>query len=125
MTNTDELKDACPEIYRVIRMNLRNFVMENQDDITADELTDTIIEETYNRDETFTNTDSYDPTVLCVESMFEIVKIVSKISREEYGMTFNVDTIEKTIDLFAYLCAKEIGYELIDMFNLHNNEREI
>lgn len=120
MTET-ELENACPEIYHVIKIYLRNYVNDNR--VTADELDD-IIEHTYNRDQTFTKTDSYDPCVLCIESMFEIVKVVTKICREEYDMTFNIETIEKSIDLYAYLCAKEIGHELIDMYHLDNPDED-
>lgn len=57
-----ELENACPEIYRVIKMDLRNFVNANHDDITADQLIDEIIQDTYNGDQTFTKLDSYDPS---------------------------------------------------------------
>lgn len=115
-----ELENACPEIYHVIKIYLRNYVNNNR--VTADQLIEEVIQDTYNGDQTFTKLDSYDPCVLCVESMFEIVKVVSKICREEYDMTFNIETIEKTIDLYAYLCAKEIGHELIDMYHLDNED---
>lgn len=118
-----ELENACPEIYHVIKMDLRNLVLNDNHNITADQL-DEVIEDTYNGDQTFTKLDSYDPCVLCVESMFEIVKVVTKICREEYDMTFNIETIEKTIDLYAYLCAKEIGHELIDMYHLDNPDED-
>lgn len=119
-----ELELACEEIYMTIYDDIEHYCQDNYKDITEDKFLDEIIEETYNGTVTFTNTNSYNQCVLCVKNIFEIVKIVSKISREEYDITFNVETIEKTIDLYAYLCAKEIAYKMIELYNFGEESEE-
>lgn len=119
------LKSACEEIYEVIYDDIKRFCEDNHHDITEEEFIDEIIEKTYNDDETFTKTDSYNSGLLSVKNMFEILKCVSKITKEEYGYEFEIDTIEKTIDLYAYLCAKEIAYKMIEEFDFkEENESE-
>lgn len=125
MTEFDEtefeskLETAGPEIYSIIRRNLERFVRNNREVLTIDKLMDEDIEEMYNREETFTKKDEYEPEIMIyVESVFEIVKIVSNIHEEDFGINYKFDTIEKTVDAFAYLCAREIGYELIEKYNI-------
>lgn len=109
------LELACEEIYFVIYRGIKEFFEDHHNDVDENELND-MIEESFNND-VFTDQGDYETieeaNILCAKNMFEIVKIVSKITREEYNMTFNIETIEKTIDLYAYLCAKEIAHNMI------------
>lgn len=109
------LELACEEIYMTIYNDIEHYCQDNHNDIDEDEL-DEMIEDMFNND-VFTDTENYDEikkaNILCAKNMFEIVKIVSKVCRGIYNMTFNIETIEKTIDLYAYLCAKEIAHTMI------------
>jgi len=112
-----DLSYTCPAIYDHVKKEVEDlYEIYN---FTTEEEYEEKVEKMYNQDtyservETSEMYGELNDDILMVDYTFDIVKCVMETCEQEYGYTHKLTTFDKTIDLFAYFCAKEIMREVI------------
>ena len=113
---------ACPPMYHTILSDLRNEVhnFTNRDKFEKH------IEEVYNSGKydipLFSVLDKDTPFQEIYSYMFDIIKVTKEICENDYGYTPKLTYPQKSVDLYVYLCAKEIMDELCEEYNIPDEE---
>jgi hypothetical protein len=107
-----DLAYTCPPIYDNIKKEVEDLYHIHHF-ITEEEYEEQV-EQMYNQDtysgrvETIEMYGELNDDILMIDYTFDIVKCVMDICEKDYGYTHKLTTFEKTLDLYAYFCAKEI-----------------